>query len=138
MNNAEELKKYKELMDEGIITEEEYNQKKAEILALSNEAVRNKTRKKTISPKKKRVIFAVLMVAVVTVGVVFGIKSAVNASQTAKRNAAVIEYLSPIMEKYGIVDYTVSDIHKGYNFLVFMLNSLNHSRTVKRWKCLKN
>lgn len=33
-NSIEEIKKYKELMDSGIITEDEFNQKKKELLGL--------------------------------------------------------------------------------------------------------
>ena len=34
MNAAEELKKYKELLDKGVITEEEYQEKKKQLLEM--------------------------------------------------------------------------------------------------------
>ncbi len=33
MSNAEEIQKYKDLLDQGVITEEEFNQKKADLLS---------------------------------------------------------------------------------------------------------
>ncbi len=38
MNNAERLKQYKELMDQGVITQEEFDEKKKELLAASEMA----------------------------------------------------------------------------------------------------
>lgn len=118
MDNIEELKKYKELLDSGVITEEEFNQKKKELLALDTAPIskgKTKKEKKPVSPKKKKAILAAAAAVVVVIAAVFGIKTAVNASQTAKRNAAVIEHIEPIMTEYGITDYTVGDIDDGFN-----------------------
>ncbi len=119
MDNIEELKKYKELFDAGVITEEEFNIKKNELLS-SKEKISRPTKpqkaKKPLNPKtKKSIIFAAVAVVIVIVAI-FGIKSVIDASKTTKRNEAVISHIEPIMNKYGISDYTVGDIHDGYNY----------------------
>ena len=41
MSNAEEILKYKELLDQGVITEKEFNEKKKELLSTENNSVKN-------------------------------------------------------------------------------------------------
>lgn len=124
MENIKELKQYKELLDSGIINEEEFNMKKKELLSIGEREVevkqksetKQKKEKKPIDPKKKKSIITSIIAVIVLVAIVFGVKAAINVSQTSKRNAAVIEHIEPIMTKYGITDYTVGDIDDGFNF----------------------
>lgn len=119
MDKIEELKKFKELLDTGVITEDEFNKKKAELLSIpetTSKSEKPKKEKKPINPKTKKAIVIALIALVVIAGALFGIKAAVNNAKTSKRNDAVVAHIQPIMSKYGISDYSVKGIHDGYNF----------------------
>lgn len=124
MNNVEKLKKFKELLDNGIITQEEFDKKKCELLAGSmlysdNEGImgvskQTKTsRKPLMKARMKKVIFAVVIVAVLIIGRV-GINKIIVHNQRTTRAAALEEEIQPIMKKYGLTPNTVRYGHYGY------------------------
>lgn len=126
LNNIEELKGLKELLDQGAITEEEYDVKKQQLLALDGNASAGqgdvqetkiqKKRKPMKKETRKKIIIAICAAVIVIVGA-FIVKSIISASHTKARNEALIEAIEPIMSSYDIADYSVGDIRDdGYNF----------------------
>lgn len=146
MDNFDEIKKFKELLDSGVINEEEFTQKKKELLSIEepeteeiNPIAEPQKEKKHMDSQKKKTILAVAIATVVIFVAVFGIKTAFAASQTAKRNAAVIKHIEPIMTKYGISDYAVGDIHDGLNFFKVYaegFESLTNGKAMEMLKAL--
>lgn len=117
MNQIETLKKYKELLDKEIITQEEFDAKKKEFL-MSNEsnfpdnnAVEAKKRIKLpkIQMRKalgKKLLIAVGIIAIFIIGF-FGVKKAIASNQESMRAAALEEEIKPIMNRYGLYHYKV-------------------------------
>ena len=142
MDNIEELKKFKELLDTGVITEEEFNEKKTELLLNDkpdNKAIDNKKTKKEKKPidsKKKKILVIALVAIIAIIAVAYGVKTSVEASQTAKRNEAVIAHIKPIMNEYGITDYTVDDIEEGYNFFEIYAEGFENLTKAEALECL--
>lgn len=116
MSNAEKLKHLKELFDAGVISEEEFNSQKTELLFPAESTAPSQKPKKKLNLKViKGIVFSLIGVFIILASI-SGIKTAHNTAQTNKRNEAVIAHIKPIMTKYGITDYTVNDMNEGYNF----------------------
>lgn len=128
MSNIEMLKKYKELLDSGIITQEEFNKKKEEILfSAANEAEPAEVKEEAApmeAPKKKTgnksvkwIIIALVAVLALAAGFMV-IKT--NLDNNAKdkqiniRAEALKEKIAPIMEEYHINTYDVRMVDGDY------------------------
>lgn len=117
MSVADELKKYKALLDDGVLTQEEFDTKKAELLGMTEaSAAEAKTAKKEKSEKPKKskkglkIAGIVLMVLVILAVGAFGVKKAIKASENNKRIDAVDQVLSPILAEYGLTEYEIKDV----------------------------
>lgn len=135
MGNADTLKKYKELLDHNIITQEEFERKKQEILALgAPDAETEKTVSKQtpfpifkhkISKKMMRtivIIIAILAVLAVGISVVTAV---IEKNQQQARAAALEKEIKPIMHKYSLSSYKVEYVDGSYevyanNFELFL------------------
>lgn len=128
MNNVEEIKKYAELKEKGIITEEEYENAKIELLSgeLSNipqnpnnifeEIVGTfKEKAKRLAVKKLilKIIIVVLIMAIPFIG-----NDIANNSKKSQRCRAVEEGLQSVMEQYGIPKYKVK--YRDYDYDLYI------------------
>ena len=138
---AEELKKLKELLDNNIITQEDFEEKKKQLL--SDSVLSEDTTgigQKNLKPKKKiskvltrKIMIATSVIAFLMVGC-FGVTKIIEHSQVTKRAAAVEEEIRPIMAKYGLDTYTVKPVGYGYDVYAPGFDSLTNGEALK---CLK-
>lgn len=110
MSTADELKKYKELLDQGVLTQTEFDQKKRELLGAQPISTKPSQPAK---PKKKgagKKILLVLLALVVAAAAVLGIRAWGRHTREQKRIAAVDEKVGPILAAYGLNDYEIFDV----------------------------
>lgn len=110
MSTADELKKYKELLDQGVLTQTEFDQKKQELLGAQPISTKPPQPAK---PKKKgagKKILLVLLALVVAAAAVLGIRAWGRHTREQKRIAAVDEKVGPILAEYGLNDYEIFDV----------------------------
>ncbi len=109
-SQTEELRKYKQLLDEGVITEEEFETKKQSILQGENKkravVAKAKVNKKNVALKIKRnlkkIYIALGIVVVLVIGYFVGV-AIVDQKQTAAIEDAVAHYLAAV----GIQNYEI-------------------------------
>lgn len=121
MSEIEMLKKYKELLDSGIITQEEFNKKKEEILFSNSAETHAEPAKEEVkiqaAPEKKKkskgvlwIVIAVALVIALAAGFM-AIKTKMDNNEKSRqidaRAAALKEKIAPIMEEYDIDEYDV-------------------------------
>ena len=94
MENMEELIKYKELLDKGIITKEEYEKKKEELLEIKN----NESIKQSIKKEKKKLSGGQLIALIFILLIIIGIISATSATQNK------ITIIDGQAGEYGVYD----------------------------------
>lgn len=143
MNNAETLKEYKELLDNNIITQEEFDKKKHEVLLadypdFSGKDAAKSTRIKVpkIQISKiviKRIVIALCAIVVLAAGG-FGIKAIVEHNQQAARITALEEEIKPIMNEYGLYRYAVKYAYHSYEVYAEGFESLTYGQALE---CLK-
>lgn len=113
MSKADELRKYKELLDAGIITDTEFEDHKRQLLEnTENEMEIPASPKPTAKPKKRipwKTIIIVAAAIVAAVLVFFGVKAVKQHLEELQSNAYAEELLAPYMDKYGLHDYKVTD-----------------------------
>ena len=141
MSCVEELKKLKKLLDNNIITQEDFEEKKKQLL--SDSVLSEDTTgigQKNLKPKKKiskvltrKIMIATSVIAFLMVGC-FGVTKIIEHSQVTKRAAAVEEEIRPIMAEYGLDTYTVKPAGYGYDVYASGFDSLTNGEALK---CLK-
>lgn len=113
MSKADEIRKYKELLDAGIITDTEFEEHKRQLLEnTENEIEILPSSKPTAKQKKKlpwKTIIIISAAIVAAVLVFFGVKALKQHLEELQSNAYAEELLAPYMEKYGLHDYKVTD-----------------------------
>ena len=129
MVDVEMLKKYKELLDNNIITQEEFEKKKEELLAADATVIQEEIavaqNEPTKAPKKqinKKLVKRLIIIAVIIgilLGGVFGVKAMVKNNQQTQRATALEEEIKPIMNKYGLYTYEVRYVEDAYDYEIF-------------------
>lgn len=126
MDNIEELKKYKELLDSGVITQEEFEKKKGELLNNTESSDSDNFEKKVEKEKKtrkkpnKKLVKTMGIVVVIVVAIIvalFAVKKITMHIEQTKRATSLAEEIQPIMSKYGLDTYTVK--YYDYSYEVF-------------------
>lgn len=126
MSTVEDLKKYKKLLDAGIITEEDFEKKKDEVLSgniqqetseIESASKKEKIPRKLLSKSLiKKISIIVGIIAILTFAFFAGQKI-IKKNQQTKRAAALEAAIAPIMDDYGLSVYTVK--HFDYSYDVF-------------------
>ena len=128
VNNFDEIKKYKELLDSEIITQEEFDKKKQELLqnledSESNEKdtifkkpslkkiKENSLFKKLITKRNIIIVSSIVLAIGILIGGFFGVKAFVEYSNGMRRAEAVSEKIEPLLNEYDIYDYTVGKVY---------------------------
>ena len=130
MSSVEELKKFKELLDAGIITEEDFEKKKKEVLSggVQQEAAVVESKEKNKKAQKKPINKIVLKKILIGVGIIVVLAVAFFAGwkiieknqqskRVAARAAALETAIASIMDDYGLSVYTVK--YFGHSYDVF-------------------
>ena len=118
MDNIEELIKFKELLDQGIISQDEFAVKKAELLGdcidnnIEDKVDTNKATKKGMT-KNTKMILTLLSVIILFVILFFVITKTVRWVDNRTRINAAAEALEGVMSEYGLSDYKVISV--GYD-----------------------
>lgn len=112
MDNIEELIKFKELLDQGIISQDEFAVKKAELLGdcidnnIEDKVDTNKATKKGMT-KNTKMILTLLSVIILFVILFFVITKTVRWVDNRTRINAAAEALERVMSEYGLSNYKV-------------------------------
>lgn len=145
MSIVDELKKYKELLDGGIITQDEFDKKKSELLAedknessveIKKEDKQSDTKQKKVHNIKgliKKIVIVTCIIATVAIGVFAGKKIVENIQHT-KRAAALEAGITSIMAEYGLDTYTVKYLDYDYDVYAEGFESLTNAEALA---CLK-
>lgn len=118
MANIEEIKKFKELLDNGIITEDEFQKKKSALLGTPKKLEENEEQKidadiSYLPSKKKRLnknakmIIGIISAALVVVAIALGIPQISNAIYKREICNAAADAIRETMDAYGLSDYKV-------------------------------
>lgn len=143
MNGVEEIKKFKELLDAGIITEEDFEKKKKEILSgsvrqeataveleVELEEKNKKAQRKPINKTAfKKILIGVGIVAILVIAFFVGQKI-VEKSQQSKRAAALETAIESIMDDYGLSGYTVKYVDYSYDVFAPGFESLTNGEAL--------
>lgn len=140
MSVVEELKKYKELLDSGIITQDEFDKKKSELLAgditESSAETKPEDKQSDTKPKKpinkgiiKKIVIVACIIAMVAIGIFAG-KIIVEHIQHTKRAAALETGISSIMNRYGLDTYTVKYVDNTYAVYAEGFESLTNGKAL--------
>ena len=121
MNSANELRKYKELLDSGIITEEEFQEKKNSLLSPisehSTEPLQSENTKSRRNPNTKKLVlvFAGILLAL-GIFLAFGSLGKLGSERKLEKAyiSAVTEAITPIMNEYDIDKFEVEYEDKIY------------------------
>lgn len=129
MIDVEMLKKYKELLDNNIITQEEFEKKKEELLAGDTVAVQEeiiteksegtKVPKKQINKKFVKMLIIIAVIIGILFGGVSGVKNIIKNNQQTQRATALEEEIKPIMNEYGLYTYEVRYVEDEYDYEIF-------------------
>ena len=143
MSGVEELKKFKELLDAGIITEEVFEKKKKEILSggiqreisvVESKETNEKAQKKPINKAVlKKILIGVGIIAILAI-IFFGGQKIVEKNQQAKRAAALETAIASIMDDYGLSVYTVKYVDYSYDVFAEGFGKLTAGQALS---CLK-
>ena len=143
MSSVEELKKFKELLDAGIITEEDFEKKKKEVLSggVQQEATVVESKEKNKKAQKKPINKAVLKKVLIGVGIIvilaiafFAGQKIIEKNQQSKRAAALETAIASIMDDYGLSVYTVKYFDYSYDVFAEGFESLTKGQALS---CLK-
>lgn len=144
MDNIQELKKLKDLLDEGILTQEEFDQQKHKLLSddvsdsvdQNNEQISEveKPAKKPINKAMLKRIGIIVGVLVILICAVFAGKSIVKHNQQNKRADALETGIQSIMSDYGISHYDVRYVDYDYEVYAEGFESLTNGEALE---CLK-
>lgn len=136
MLTAEKIKKYKELLDAGIITQDEFEKKKNELLAADMPEIKEKTvseeavRKKTVNKKLLKTIIIVASIVAVLLIAFFVSKKIIEDNQAAKRINALEQAIQPIMDSYGLAPYEVKTRYSDYEVYAEGFESLTNGEAL--------
>jgi hypothetical protein len=154
MDNIQKLRELKELLDEGILTQDEFNQKKREVLeGSSDEQSKLKenesfTERKTLDDEKisalksklssKRIKEIGVLVCIIAVLAIVGFcgNSILNNYKQSKRAAALEAGIESIMTEYGISTYTVKYKNSDYDVYAEGFESLTNGDALELLKAL--
>lgn len=124
-SNFDEIKKYKKLLDSQVITQQEFEQKKSELLGIDRtEQVRkqttttkkpHKTLGKRFENLEKKTLIMIVSIFLAVFTIVFGVSKVVEHKQHSIRAAALEEAIQPIMEDYGLDTYKVKYFGSSYD-----------------------
>lgn len=138
---AEELKKLKELLDNNIITQEDFEEKKKQLLSGSELSENTadagpksrKPKKKISKALTRKIMIAASVIVLLLVGY-SGATKIIEHNQVTKRAAALEEEIRPIMAEYGLDTYTVKRVDYEYEVFASGFESLTNGEALK---CLK-
>ena len=132
MNNVEELKRFKELLDAGIITEEEFEKKKMGVLSAAKKNPISKELLKKIQEKisknkalLKKILIGIGILAILAIAFFAGQKI-VEKVQQSKRAAALETAIASVMDDYGLSVYTVKYVDSSYEVFAEGFGSLSY------------
>ena len=143
MSSVEELKKFKELLDAGAITEEDFEKKKKEVLSggVQQEITEVEFKEKNERVQKKPINKAVLKKILIGAGVIVALvilflagQKIVEKNQQSKRAAALETAIADIMEDYGLSVYTVKYVDYSYDVFAEGFGNLTNGKALS---CLK-
>ena len=143
MSSVEELKKFKELLDAGIITEDDFEKKKKEVLSggVQQEATVVESKEANKKAQKKPINKAVLKKVLIGVGIIvilaiafFAGQKIIEKNQQSKRAAALETAIASIMDDYGLNVYTVKYFDYSYDVFAEGFESLTNGQALS---CLK-
>lgn len=147
MNCTEEIKKFKGLLDAGIITEEDFEKKKAELLAgddcQESEAVEigeqseEPQEKPTNKVTPKKIVIGVVIIAILAIAFFAGQKI-VEKNQQSKRAEALEMAIEPIMHDHGIYFYHVYYIDHRYEIFADGFEDRTFAQALKLLKELNS
>ena len=127
MSSVEELKKYKELLDAGIITEEDFEKKKNEVLSGGTQQESSETEvkakrkifKKTINKALlKKILIGVVILVVIAIAILAG-REIIKKNKESKRASAVEKAIASIMDEYGLSPYKVKCENFGHDICAY-------------------
>ena len=119
MGIADELIKYKEMLDDGIISEDEFSNVKEKLLMgpqtdtppaskSCETAMESKSNRKRKNDNKK--LFFVLGGIFLIIAIIFGIGKTQDFAEASRAKKAVSEKVAPIMADYGIESFKIKDL----------------------------
>ena len=143
MSNIEDLKKFKELLDAGVITEEDFEKKKAEVLsgniqqetsAIESEGKKEKTPKKPLNKSLIKKIGIIMGIIAILALAFFAGQKIIEKNQHTKRAAALEAGIASIMDDYGLSTYTVKYTDPSYHVFADGFENLTNGEALS---CLK-
>lgn len=143
MSSVEELKKFKELLDAGIITEEDFEKKKKEVLSgsiqqestvVAPEEKNEKSQKKPINKALLKKVLIIIGIIAITSILCFAGQKIVEKNHQSKRAAALETAIASIMDDYGLSVYTVKYFNYSYDVFAEDFESLTNGQALS---CLK-
>lgn len=148
MSNADTLKKYKELLDHNIITQEEFEKKKREVLAFDaaepdakqsvSEKLTHKTGKNKVGKKLIKIIIIVItIIAMLLIGISI-VTSSIERNQQEARATALEEAAKTIMKQYRLNTYEVKYTGGGYDIYAPAFELLTPDEALECLKQLDN
>lgn len=139
MNTVEQLKKYKELLDANIISQEEFEEKKKELLN-STEALdetREDVNEISAVPKKKIntkfikiAVIAISIIVVLILGIIGGIKIVEHNKRIAKAEEFE-KKIESVMDKYDLSPYAVKYVDYDYDVYAEGFESLTNGKALE-------
>ena len=138
MSAADELKRYKELYDTGVITLEEFEQTKAKLLqndtpTVSNNVKEGRTKKKNEQKKMDKKWMLVLGCVVLLIAGIFAVNAIGEKLDEKARIKAVEAAIEPIMHSYQIEEYKV----KGSLFFNVYCEEFEDLSNSKKYELIK-
>lgn len=126
-------------MDNSIITQEEFDKKKSELLAEglsdSGETERKKIKKHVLKNWLRKPYIKKILIAVLAVATIIGVARIVihyqEVARASARTSALEEAIEPIMDKYGLNPYSV--IMNTVTMLLFIIYVDNFSTVDEIW-----
>lgn len=143
MSSVKELQKFKELLDAGTITEEDFEKKKKEVLSggvqqeatvVESKEANKKAQKYPINKVTlKKVLIGVGIIVILAI-VFFAGQKIVEKNQQSKRAVALETAIASIMDDYGLNVYTVKYVDYSYDVFAEGFESLSNGQALS---CLK-
>lgn len=143
MSSVEEIKKFKELLDAGIITEEDFEKKKKEVLSgsiqqestvVAPDEKNEKAQKKQINKAALKKIFIGVGIIAILAIVFFAGQKIIEKNHQSKRAAALEAAIAPIMDDYGLSIYAVKYCNYSYDVFAEGFENLTNGQALS---CLK-
>jgi len=142
MSAADELLKYKEMLEQGIISPEEFKTVKNRLMSDSPTATPNDARVATSEPetiptpgkkKSNKKLFTVIGCIILVIAAIFGVIKIKDISEANAAKKAIAEKVAPILAEYGIEDFSIKG--SGYFFKI-MCEDYDDLSNKEKLECL--